>query len=76
MNKSKPGVFIKELRIKEGYSQKELASLLNVAQNTVSQYENGIREPDNETLVKLSEIFNVSTDYLLGRTNKKHLLIK
>lgn len=65
----KTGEIIKKLRTEYGYSQKDLAALLNVAQNTISNWENGTREPDNKTLIKLSEIFNCTTDYLLGRTN-------
>src|SRR5690554_1382686 len=60
---------IRELRNENGYSQKELAEKINVAQNTVSNWENGTREPDNSTLVELSGIFNCSVDYLLGKTN-------
>lgn len=60
------------LRKSMGMSQLELAKILGVSQQTVSKYENGIREPDNKTLVKLSEIFNVSTDYLLGKTDIKN----
>jgi len=60
-----------KLRKEAGMSQLELAEKLGVSQQTVSKYERGIREPDNATLVKLSEIFNCSIDYLLGRTNIK-----
>ena len=67
----KTGEIIKKLRTEYGYSQKDLAALLNVAQNTISNWENGTREPDNKTLIKLSEIFNCTTDYLLGRTNQR-----
>jgi len=50
-------------------SQAELAEKLGVSQQTISKYERGTREPDNETLVKLAEIFNCSIDYLLGKTD-------
>jgi len=53
-------------------SQLELAEKLGVSQQTVSKYEKGTREPDNATLVRLSEIFNCSIDYLLGRTDIKN----
>lgn len=72
MKKLTTGEIIKKLRTEKGYSQQKLATMLNVAQNTVSQYENGIREPDNKILIKLSEIFDVTTDYLLGRTDIKN----
>lgn len=67
---SKFGIVLKDLRTENKYSQKGLADILKVAQNTVSQYENGLREPDNSTLIKLSNLFNVSTDYLLGQNNE------
>ena len=53
------------LRKKKGISMKELGSKIGVAESTISQYETGKREPDFETLLKLSEFFDVSTDYLL-----------
>lgn len=60
---------LKELRIERGIQQKDLAALLGIGANTLSQYENGKREPDNNTLVQLADYFGVSTDYLLGRTD-------
>ncbi len=57
---------IKDLRIKKGLTQEELGKMLNKTKNNISQYETGKREPDNNTLLKLSEIFNVSIDLLLG----------
>lgn len=69
MGKTKTGEILRELRTKKGFSQKQLAEMLNVAQNTISQYENGTREPDAATLIKLANFFSVSTDYLLGRTD-------
>lgn len=66
------GRIIKQLRNDKGYSQKQLAEILNVAQNTVSNWENGTRETDNKTLVELAKIFNVSTDYILGKTNTRN----
>lgn len=50
-------------------SQAELAEKLGVSQQTISKYERGTREPDNETLAKLAEIFDCSIDYLLGKTD-------
>lgn len=51
--------------------QKELAKELNVTTGTISNYENDVHSPDLETLVKIADYFNVSTDYLLGRTGSK-----
>ncbi len=57
---------LKELREKSRISQKELADYLGISQNAVSLYEIGKREPNIKTLIKLSDYFNVSVDYLLG----------
>ena len=65
---------IKELRKEINMTQSELAKKLNVAQNTISNWENESRDVDNESLVKLSEIFDVSVDYLLGKTDIKNSL--
>ena len=60
---------LKSLRKEGKMKQSELAGLLSMAQNTISQYEQGLREPDNDTLKTISDIFNVSTDYLLGKAD-------
>jgi len=60
---------LKELRKEKGISQLKLAFDLNMNQNTISRYENCEREADYETLIKFADYFNVSLDYLLGRTN-------
>ena len=57
------------LRKELNMSQAELAEKLGVSQQTISKYERGTREPDNETLAKLAEIFDCSIDYLLGKTD-------
>lgn len=57
---------LKALRNEKRISQAELAKALNVAQNTVANWENGVREPDNATIAKIANYFGVSTDYLLG----------
>lgn len=56
---------LKELREEYGYSQQKLAEMLLIKQNTYSQYENGARDLPIEYLIKLSQIYKVSTDYLL-----------
>ena len=60
---------LKELRQSKGISQLKLAMDLNMNQNSISRYENGIREADYSTLIKFTDYFNVSIDYLLERTN-------
>ena len=57
---------LKELRKKHGLTQKQLASALHVAQNTVCNWENGVRQIDTEYIKQIAEYFHVSTDYLLG----------
>lgn len=59
---------LKELRQKRRTSQVALAMALNMNQNTISRYENEERQADYETLIAFADFFNVSIDYLLGRT--------
>jgi len=56
-----------ELRREKGWSQDEIAKKLNITQTTYAGYETGRNEPDIKTLVKLADIYKVSTDYILGR---------
>jgi len=56
---------LKENREKHGISQEELASRLNTSRQTIQKWESGISMPDLENIVKLSELFNLSIDYLL-----------
>lgn len=49
--------------------QKELAVLLNMSVATISNYEKGVHSPDLSTICKLADYFQVTTDYLLGRTS-------
>ncbi|MBC1307942.1 helix-turn-helix domain-containing protein [Listeria booriae] len=60
---------LKYLRKKKGITQAELGEKVNVTNVSISGYENGNRFPDTETLEKLASYFEVSTDYLLGRTD-------
>lgn len=59
-------------RIFKGYSQKQMAEILNIPRGTYIHYENTSKEgrlPSYELLVKISEILEVSIDYLLGKTD-------
>lgn len=58
---------LKELRIKYGYSQKQVAEKIGVSPSIVSGYETGERTPSTEVLLSLSYLYNCSTDYLLGK---------
>lgn len=60
---------LKSLRENRGIAQKFVAEKIGIKNNTLSGYENGTREPDAETLGKLADFYEVTTDYLLGRTN-------
>lgn len=65
------GERLKELRIGKNMLQKELADLLKVSPSTIGMYERGQRDPDTDTLRFLAEYFDVSIDYLLGRTDER-----
>lgn len=58
---------LKSLRGKYGYSQKQVADKIGVSPSIVSGYETGERTPSTEILLSLSYLYNVSTDYLLGK---------
>ena len=60
---------LKELRDQRHISQVFLGLELGMSQNTISRYETGAREADYETLITFADYFNVSVDYLLGRTD-------
>lgn len=60
---------LKELRKQKGITQIKLATDLNLSQNSISRYEQGVREADYKTLIMFADYFNVSVDYLLERTD-------
>lgn len=57
---------IRELRRAKGITMKQLGAALGLAESTISHYETGKRQLDNETLVKLSNFFGVTVGYVLG----------
>ena len=61
---------LKELRKARKLSQGDIAEVLGVTRQAVSQYENGVRKMDYEMMEVLADYFNVDMDYLLGRTDK------
>lgn len=63
------GERIRSLRKEKKMTQQDLADHLKLAKSTISQYENNINEPDNDTTNRIADFFNVTVDYLLGRTN-------
>lgn len=64
---------LKLLREEKGLIQKDIAKLLNVSIPAINQYENGKRDMSTETVIKLAEYFDVSTDYLLGKSDIRNL---
>lgn len=62
---------LRNLREDRDLTQAEVASYLNIKQNTYSQYENGVRQIPNELLIKLALYYQTSVDYILGLTDSE-----
>ena len=62
---------LKEARKAKGATQEAVADFLGFTRPTYTAYESGRRKPDQDTLIKIAQYLNVSTDYLLGLTNIK-----
>ena len=60
---------LRELRIKSGLTQNEIATKLGVSGQTILNWENGIYEPKISQLIELADLFNVTVDYLIEREN-------
>lgn len=60
---------LRDIRKERGKTQKQIAKLLGISQQSYSAYENGVSQPPRDALIKLAEYYQVSTDYLLDRTN-------
>lgn len=58
---------LKELRLKKGLTQTELGEKVGVKQSTFTNWENGKREPNFETIIKIADLLEVSVDWLFGR---------
>jgi len=58
---------LRDYRKKLNLTQEQVAKYLNINQRTYSGYEIGTSEPNNETLIKLAELFHISVDEILGR---------
>ena len=61
---------LKELRKNKGLTQTALANLFAISNGAVGNWETGLRQPDHDTLTKIADFFDVSIDYLLGRTDE------
>ncbi len=66
---------LKELREKKEMSQRELAKIIQLSPSTVAMYELNRRSLDNDTIIKLANFFNCSTDYLLGKSETYSFII-
>ncbi len=62
---------LRDIREDSDMTQRKIADLLHIRQNTYCQYENGQRQIPIDCLIKLSKIYNVSVDYILGLTDVK-----
>lgn len=62
---------LKKLRTAKGISQQQLADIILVSQQSINKYENHGVEPDIATLIRIADYFDVSLDYLTGRTDVK-----
>jgi transcriptional regulator with XRE-family HTH domain len=70
------GERLKQLRLKRGLTQDEFANKFLRSKSIISNYENGSRSPDIESLCDFADFFDVSTDYMLGRIENKTLSIE
>ncbi len=64
---------IKELRKERKWSQKELGEKVDVSESFISKVESGKKQPSREVTAKIAETFNVTTDFLLGRSDEEDL---
>ncbi|RAP75294.1 helix-turn-helix domain-containing protein [Paenibacillus montanisoli] len=66
---------IAKLRDDRGWTQEQTAGLLGISRAALSHYEKNRREPDTDTLSKFADLFKVSVDFLVGRTNAPHVTL-
>lgn len=64
---------LKQLRVDKHLKQEQVADLIGVTKSAVSAYENDLRQPSFEILIRLANLYNVTTDYLLGRSDTRSL---
>lgn len=73
MEKKERGAILKSLREEKNLRQADLADFLEISQQAYQRYENGTSEPNGDGFIKLADFYNVSTDYLLGRTEVREM---
>jgi len=71
MEKSKFAINLGKLRREKGLSQRQASLELGISQALLSHYENDAREPKLEFVIKISDYYNVTTDYILGQTKER-----
>lgn len=64
---------LKQLRLDKRLRQEQVARLVGVSKGAISAYETDIRQPSYDVLIRLANLYRVSTDYLLGRTDNRSL---
>lgn len=60
------------LRKERGYTQEQLSDFLNLTRSAISNYELGLNEPSLDTMVAIANLYGVSLDWLMGRTNLRY----
>ena len=65
---------LQELRKKSGYSQEQVAEMLGLSRQAISKWESGQGKPEIDNIVKLTEIYHVSADYILLGTEKQTIV--
>lgn len=68
--------YIKELRLKRGYTQDALAKKINKSKSAISSYENDIQVPPLEVIADIATVLNVSLDYLVGYEKEKYISLE
>jgi len=69
------GDILKELRLEKDLTQEQLANIFNTGKASISHYESNKRFPDVHTIEKLADYFDVTVDYLLGRTDDRKIRV-
>ena len=64
---------LKQLRLDKHLRQEQVADLIGVTKSAISAYENDLRQPSFDVLLQLANLYRVSTDYLLGRTDTRSI---
>lgn len=70
------GKKLKKLRLEKKINQSELGEIISVSPSTIGMYERDQRFPDKDILIKIADYFEVSVDYLLGRTDERNITKK